>query len=40
LFAFRHGTDFIAAGMLDFQIQMNVDLVKRDVARLKQRDRP
>ncbi len=39
-FAFRNGADFIAVGMLDFQIGMNVDLVKRDVARLKQRDRP
>ena len=39
-FAFRNGTDCIAVGMLDFQISMNVDRVKKCVARLKDRDRP
>jgi hypothetical protein len=39
-FAFRNGADFIAVGMLDFQIRANVDRVKKCAARLKDRARP
>lgn len=39
-FAFRNGADFIAVGMLDFQLRMDADLVKHTVALLKDRDRP
>ena len=39
-YAFRNGADFIAVGMLDFQIRENAALTKRFVALLKDRDRP
>ena len=38
--AFRNGADFIAVGMLDFQIRENVTLTKRLVGLLEDRDRP
>jgi len=39
-FAFRNGADFVAVGMLDFQVRENAALVKRYATRLKDRDRP
>ncbi len=39
-YAFRHGADFIAVGMTDFQLQENVALTKRLVAGHQDRDRP
>ena len=39
-FAFRNGADFVAVGMLDFQLPENAALVKRYVPRLTDRDRP
>ena len=39
-FAFRNGADFIAVGMLDFQIREDAALVKRYVTRMQERDRP
>jgi hypothetical protein len=39
-YAFRGGADFVAVGMIDFQVRENAALVKRLVPRLKDRDRP
>lgn len=39
-YAFRNGADFVAVGMLDFQISENAALVERLVTHLKDRDRP
>ena len=39
-YAFDNGADFIAVGMLDFQLRENAKLVKRLVAGLEDRDRP
>ncbi len=39
-FAFRNGADFLAVGMLDFQIAENAILVKRLVPSLADRERP
>ncbi len=39
-YAFHNGADFIAVGMIDFQVRENAELVKRLVALLKDRDRP
>ena len=39
-FAFQNGADFVAVGMLDFQVRENAALVKHYVTRLKDRDRP
>jgi hypothetical protein len=39
-FAFRNGADFIAVGMLDFQVRENVDFVKQAVEDWKDRARP
>jgi hypothetical protein len=39
-FAFRNGADFIAVGMLDFQVSMNADIAKKSVANSKHRERP
>lgn len=39
-FAFRGGADFLAVGMIDFQVRENVALVRRLVPKLKDRDRP
>jgi len=39
-YAFRNGADFIAVGMIDFQIRENAGLVKRLVPRLSDRERP
>jgi hypothetical protein len=38
--AFRHGADFIAVGMFDFQVKENCELVPRLVRREKNRKRP
>jgi len=39
-FALRNGADFLAVGMIDFQLRENAALVKRLVASLKDRERP
>jgi len=39
-YAFDNGADFIAVGMLDFQLRENAKLVKRLVDGLEDRDRP
>ncbi len=39
-YAFRHGADFVAVGMTDFQVQEDVALTKRLVAGHQDRDRP
>ncbi len=39
-FAFRNGADFVAVGMLDFQVRENAALVRSYATRLKNRDRP
>ncbi len=39
-YAFRHGADFVAVGMIDFQVSENAALVKRLVAGHQDRDRP
>ena len=39
-FAFRNGADFIAVGMLDYQVRENAAIAKSCATRLKNRDRP
>jgi len=39
-YALRNGADFVAVGMIDFQVRENVALVKRLVNGLKDRERP
>ena len=39
-YAFRNGADFVAVGMLDFQLAGNADLVRKIARRLADRDRP
>jgi hypothetical protein len=39
-YAFRNGADFVAVGMIDFQVRENAALVKRLVNSLKDRERP
>ncbi len=39
-FAFRGGADFVAVGMLDFQVRENAEMVRRYVGRLQDRERP
>ena len=39
-FAFRNGADYVAVGMLDFQVRENASLVKSYATRLKNRERP
>ena len=39
-YAFRNGADFIAVGMLDFQIQENANITQRLVGSLSDRERP
>ncbi len=39
-YAFRHGADFVAVGMIDFQVAENAALTKRLVAGHQDRDRP
>jgi hypothetical protein len=38
--AFKNGADFIAVGMVDFQVKANCELAAKILARLKDRDRP
>lgn len=38
--AFKNGADFIAVGMLDFQVKANCELAGKIVGRLKDRERP
>ncbi len=39
-YAFKSGADFIAVGMLDFQIEGNCDIANRMIRRHQQRERP
>lgn len=39
-YAFHNGADFVAVGMIDFQVRDNAALVKRLVTREKDRERP
>lgn len=39
-YAFRNGADFVAVGMLDFQLRENAALVERLTTRLRDRERP
>ena len=39
-FAFHNGADFVAVGLLDFQLTENAALVKRYATSLKDRARP
>ncbi len=39
-YAFRNGADFVAVGMIDFQVRENAALVKRLATSLKNRERP
>ena len=38
--AFQHGADFVIAGMFDFQIAADVEIVVKALKRTKVRERP